>query len=99
MSEHDQPQNGLATERLATLVPKLAVPTVVAQIVSLLYNIVDRMFIGHIPEIGVAALAGVGVCFPIIGIVLSFANWVGAGGGPTAAAMLGKRDLEGAPGI
>lgn len=69
----------LRTEPLGKLLLKLALPTVAAQLINMLYNIVDRIYIGHIPEIGAAALTGVGVCMPLIMIVSAFAALVGYG--------------------
>ena len=71
-------------------------PTVIAQIVNMLYNIVDRIYIGHIPGEGSAALTGVGVCMPIIMIISAFAALVSAGGAPRASISLGKGDKDGA---
>ncbi len=75
---------------------RLALPTVVAQMVNMLYNVIDRIFIGHIPEIGDLALTGVGVCMPLIMIVSAFAALVGSGGAPRASIFLGKKDHESA---
>lgn len=72
----------LATEPLGKLLLKLSLPTVTAQIINMLYNIVDRIYIGHIPENGALALTGVGVCMPLIMIVSAFAALVGNGGAP-----------------
>lgn len=74
----------LATEPLGKLLLKLSLPTVTAQIINMLYNIVDRIYIGHIPENGALALTGVGVCMPLIMIVSAFAALVGNGGAPRA---------------
>ena len=82
----------LRTEPLGKLLLKLALPTVAAQLINMLYNIVDRMYIGHIPEIGAAALTGVGVCMPLIMIVSAFAALVGYGGAPRASIFMGKKD-------
>ncbi len=75
---------------------KLAIPTVVAQLINMLYNIVDRIYIGHIPEVGSLALTGVGVCMPIIMIVTAFAALVSAGGAPRASIFMGKKDSNSA---
>ena len=82
----------LRTEPLGKLLLKLARPTVAAQLINMLYNIVDRIYIGHIPEIGAAALTGVGVCMPLIMIVSAFAALVGYGGAPRASIFMGKKD-------
>ena len=73
---------------------KLAVPAVTAQLLNILYNIVDRMFIGHIPQIGKQALASVGVTAPIILAVSAFASLVSMGGAPKASIFMGKGDNE-----
>ena len=81
----------LGTEPIGKLLMKLALPTVAAQIINMLYNIVDRIYIGHIPGDGALALTGVGVCMPIIMIVSAFAALVGNGGAPRATIYMGKR--------
>ena len=86
----------LRTEPLGRLLLKLALPTVAAQLINMLYNIVDRIYIGHIPEIGATALTGVGVCMPLIMIVSAFAALVGYGGAPRASFFMGKQDKESA---
>lgn len=84
----------LAKEPLGKLLMRLALPTVAAQLINMLYNIVDRMYIGHIPEVGALALTGVGVCMPLILIVSAFAALVGNGGAPRASIFMGKGDKE-----
>ena len=84
----------LGTEPIGKLLWKLAVPTVVAQLINMLYNIVDRIYIGHMPGDGKLALTGVGVCLPIIMIITAFAALVGAGGAPRASIFMGKKDNE-----
>ena len=86
----------LATEPLGKLLLTLSLPTVTAQIINMLYNIVDRIYIGHIPENGALALTGVGVCMPLIMIVSAFAALVGNGGAPRASIFMGKGDKESA---
>ncbi len=86
----------LGTEPIGKLMFKLAVPTVVAQLINMLYNIVDRIYIGHIPNVGSLALTGIGVCMPIIMIVSAFAALVGSGGAPQASIFMGKQDMESA---
>lgn len=76
------------------LLAQLAIPAVVAQIVNLLYNIVDRIYIGHIPEIGASALTGVGLFTPILMLINAFAMLAGAGGAPRAAIAMGEKDNE-----
>ena len=73
---------------------KLAVPAIVAQVINVLYNMVDRMYIGHLPEIGETALTGVGVCFPLITAISAFAALVSMGGAPRASIFLGRGDKE-----
>ena len=86
----------LRTEPLGKLLLRLALPTVAAQLINMLYNIVDRIYIGHIPGIGATALTGVGVCMPLIMIVSAFAALVGYGGAPRASIFMGKKDNESA---
>ena len=73
---------------------QLAVPALVGQVINLLYNIVDRIYIGHIPEIGGAALTGVGLFTPILMLITAFAMLCGAGGAPRAAIAMGRGDQE-----
>lgn len=84
----------LGTEPVGKLLARLALPTVAAQLINMLYNIVDRIYIGHIPGEGALALTGVGVCMPIILIVSAFASLVGYGGSPRASIFMGKNDTE-----
>ena len=85
---HKKPD--LGTAPIGKLLFQLAVPTVVAQLINMLYNIVDRIYIGHIPEVGSLALTGVGVCMPIIMVVSAFAALAGGGGAPRASIFMGK---------
>lgn len=91
-----QNKDFLGTEPISRLMFRLAIPTVIAQIVNLLYNLVDRVYIGHIEVIGKDALTGVGVCFPIITAVSAFAQLIGGGGAPRASIKLGQKDHHGA---
>lgn len=84
----------LGTAPIGRLLFQLAVPTVVAQLINMLYNIVDRIYIGHIPEVGSLALTGVGVCMPIIMVVSAFAALAGGGGAPRASIFMGKGQNE-----
>ena len=84
----------LGTAPIGKLLFQLAVPTVVAQLINMLYNIVDRIYIGHIPEVGSLALTGVGVCMPIIMVVSAFAALAGGGGAPRASIFMGKGQNE-----
>lgn len=86
----------LGTQNIKTLLFSLALPAIVGQIVSLLYNIVDRIYIGHIKDIGGLALTGVGVTAPVLLIISAFAVLVGMGGAPKASIEMGKKDYEGA---
>ena len=95
-TERNTDKGFLRTEPLGRLLLKLALPTVAAQLINMLYNIVDRIYIGHIPEIGATALTGVGVCMPLIMIVSAFAALVGYGGAPRASIFMGKQDKESA---
>ena len=84
----------LANAPIGPLMLKLAVPAVAAQVINMLYNIVDRIYIGHIPEVGDIALTGVGVTFPVIMAISAFAALVSMGGAPRASIMLGKGRKE-----
>lgn len=86
----------LGTQPVGKLLLKLSIPTVVAQLINMLYNIVDRIFIGHMPNAGSLALTGVGVCMPIIMIVSAFAGLVSSGGAPRASISMGKGDMDSA---
>ena len=86
----------LGKEPIGHLLLILALPSITSQVVNALYNMVDRMYIGHIPEIGSAALTGVGVCFPLIMIISSFAYLLGMGGAPRASICMGRKDNKGA---
>lgn len=92
----DQDKGFLGKESIGKLLLKLALPTVAAQLINMLYNIVDRIYIGHIPEIGADALTGVGVCMPLIMMVSAFAALVGFGGSPRASIAMGKKDNDSA---
>ena len=92
-------KNFLGTEPVGKLLLKLSVPTVIAQLINMLYNIVDRIYIGHIPGDGSLALTGVGVCMPIIMIVSAFAALVSSGGAPRASIHMGKQDNDSAENI
>ena len=84
----------LGTEPIAPLLKKLAIPTVTAQLINMLYNIVDRMYIGHIPGEGAAALTGLGVCVPLILIVSAFAAPGANGGAPRSSIAMGRGDYR-----
>ena len=80
----------LGTGNVRSLLLKLAIPAVVAQVINLLYNIVDRIYIGHIPVVGTSALTGVGLCLPLLMLINAFASMAGAGGAPRAAISMGQ---------
>lgn len=82
----------LGSGSIPKLMLKMAVPTIVAQIINMLYNVVDRMYIGHISGVGAAALTGVGVTFPIITTITAFSSLIGMGGAPRAAISMGQGD-------
>ena len=82
----------METERVPKLLAQLAIPAVVAQVINLLYNIVDRIYIGHIPDIGASALTGVGLFTPILMLLNAFAMLAGSGGAPRAAIAMGQQD-------
>lgn len=80
----------LASAPIGKLLFALAIPNIFAQLVNMLYNIVDRIYIGRIPDVGADALTGVGVGFPIFMIITAFSSLVGMGGAPQAAIKLGE---------
>ena len=84
----------LGKERIGKLLLKLAIPSVIAQLVNMLYNIIDRVYIGHMPGVGKEALTGVGVCLPLILIVSAFAALVSSGGAPRASIKLGEKNYN-----
>ncbi len=87
-------ENALGTAPIGKLLFSLAVPAITAQVVNMLYNIVDRIYIGHIPEIGTAALTGVGITFPIITLISAFSSLVAMGGAPRASIAMGAHHKE-----
>lgn len=86
--------NNLGEGSVGRLLFKLSLPTIIAQLVNLLYNIVDRIYIGHMPGDGDLALTGLGLCFPIIMLVTAFSSLVGAGGAPRAAICMGRGEKD-----
>ena len=92
-------ENRLGEDNITRLVLRLAIPTMLAQLVNVLYSIVDRIFIGNIPEIGADALAGAGVCGPVVTLISSFAFLVGLGGAPLMAIRMGEGNHKGAQAI
>lgn len=89
----------LARGKVGKTLLKLALPSVVAQLINLLYNLVDRMFVGAIPVTGTDSLAGLGVCFPVLMIVSAFSALVGIGGAPLVAVRLGEKKTKEAEAI
>jgi len=85
-------ENKMETEKVGRLLFGMAFPAIIAQVINVLYNIVDRMYIGHIPEIGADALTGVGVTMPLIMVISAFAALVSMGGAPRASIMMGMKD-------
>ncbi len=86
----------LGKDPIGKLLLKLALPAILAQLVNMLYNIVDRIYIGHIKDTGAVALTGIGLCLPMILLVMAFSALAGMGGAPKAAIYMGKGDLESA---
>lgn len=91
-----QQMNKLETEKISKLFIRLVIPAVISQLVTLVYNMVDRIYVGHIPEVGELALTGLGVCMPISIILSAFAQLVGFGGAPRVSLFLGQHDRESA---
>lgn len=93
-SDNTASDRKLGTENIWRLIFSMGIPTLVAQVINVLYNIVDRIYIGHIEGIGATALTGVGLTMPIIVIISAFSSFIGGGGPPLAAIALGKGDRE-----
>ena len=89
-----QQSQDMGNDSIPKLFAQLAIPAVVAQIINLLYNIVDRIYIGHIPEVGASALTGVGLFMPLLMLLNAFAMLAGSGGAPLAAISMGRKDQE-----
>ncbi|MFQ9511567.1 MAG: MATE family efflux transporter [Lachnospiraceae bacterium] len=85
-------ENDLGNDDIRLLVFRIAIPSMLAQFVNVLYSIVDRMFVGNIPEVGELALAGAGICGPIVTLLSSFATWIGIGGAPLLSIKLGENN-------
>ncbi len=94
MSQAHRSEEALASAPIGPLMVKLALPAVAAQLINMLYNIVDRIYIGHIEEVGRAALTGLGVTFPILMLISAFTAFAGMGGAPLASIRLGAGDRE-----
>lgn len=93
-NREEKPRQDMGAGSVGKLLAQLAIPAVVAQVINLLYNIVDRIYIGHMPEVGADALTGVGLFMPILMLVNAFAMLAGAGGAPRAAIAMGQRDND-----
>ena len=93
MTHQDSP---LGTAPVGKLVLQLAIPAMLAQFVNILYSVVDRMYVGHIAEVGADALAGVGVCAPVVTMITTIGALIGFGGGPLMSIRMGRRDMDGA---
>lgn len=96
MSQSHRNEEALASAPVGPLMFKLALPSVAAQLINMLYNIVDRIYIGHIPEVGRTALTGLGITFPILMLISAFTAFAGMGGAPLASIRLGAGDRDGA---
>ena len=83
-------ENDLGKDKISRLVFRIAIPSMLAQFVSVLYSIVDRMFVGNIPGIGDISLAGVGICGPIVTMISAFAFLIGVGGSPLMGIAMGS---------
>ena len=94
MAKQEKPKQDMGTGSVKKLMVQMAVPALVGQVVNLLYNIVDRIYIGHIPEIGGLALTGVGLFTPILMLITAFSMLAGAGGAPRAAIAMGQNDKD-----
>lgn len=94
MNKKQDISNQLATAPIWSLIIKLSIPAILAQVVNLLYNVVDRIYIGHMEDIGTKALTGVGLCVPIITLISAFTMLVAQGGAPRAAIQMGKGDIK-----
>lgn len=94
MRQKEKKEANLGEDRIGGLLFKLALPAILAQVINLLYNMVDRMYIGHIAEVGSVALTGLGVTMPFIMCVSAFAALVSMGGAPRASIMMGRGNKE-----
>ena len=89
-----KPTQDMGSGSIPKLMLNLAIPAVVAQLINMLYNIVDRIYIGHMPEVGMTALTGIGLCFPVIYLIGAFTMLVAQGGAPRAAIAMGEGNNE-----
>lgn len=97
--KHPVRVNHLGSDPIPQLVRRLALPAMLAQFVNVLYSIIDRMYIGNIADVGDIALAGVGICGPIVTMISAFAAWIGNGGAPLLSIKSGEQNKEGASAI
>ena len=97
--KHPVRVNHLGSDPIPQLVRRLALPAMLAQFVNVLYSIIDRMYIGNIANVGDIALAGVGICGPIVTMISAFAAWIGNGGAPLLSIKSGEQNKEGASAI
>lgn len=86
--------NDLGKDSIGKLLLKMSLPAILAQVINALYNVVDRMYIGHIPGIGTAALTGVGITFPLITLIMAFSSLICTGGAPRAAIYMGRGESQ-----
>ena len=93
-SRQNRSNEELASGNLNRLIFSMAIPTIVAQLINILYNIVDRIYIGHIHGVGASALTGVGIALPVITLISAFSAFVGMGGAPLSSIWYGKGDKE-----
>lgn len=96
---NNESTNKLGTEKIGKLLFSLSLPAIIAQLVNMLYSVVDRIYIGHIPKVGASALTGVGITFPVIMIISAFSLLIGMGGAPLAAIKMGQNKNDEAEGI
>ncbi|NBI68942.1 MATE family efflux transporter [Pseudoflavonifractor sp. 60] len=94
LAQSHKSEEALTSAPIGPLMVKLALPAVAAQLINMLYNIVDRIYIGHIPQVGRTALTGLGVTFPILMLISAFTAFAGMGGAPLASIRLGAGDRE-----
>lgn len=83
-------KNNFAQGSIAKHITNLAGPMIVAQLINVLYNVIDRVYIGRIPEISTLAMGGLGLCLPLISIIIAFANLFGMGGSPLCSIARGQ---------
>lgn len=94
MNQQIEASDKLANTPIPKLLFNMAVPAILAQVINLLYNMIDRIFIGRIPDVGAVALTGVGVTFPIVILIAAFAALVSMGAAPRASIALGEGKKE-----